>query len=83
MFKDDFMIKWVSRSGKWKQFIELSKMVDGGMIQEIVEKTSMMIEDNKLRNRLGKNGKKEVWEGRFSIDERNKKLRRIYEESVH
>jgi glycosyltransferase involved in cell wall biosynthesis len=49
---------------------------------EIVKKLSILIENKKLREKMGQYSFKLVSEGKFSINERNKKLRRIYEGSI-
>ena len=41
-----------------------------------------LIKNKKLRERLGENGFKRVLEGKFSIDKKNKKLRKIYEDAL-
>jgi glycosyltransferase involved in cell wall biosynthesis len=51
------------------------------VINEIVEKASILIESSSLRRKMGKYGRMLVEKGRFSIKERNKKLRKIYEEA--
>jgi glycosyltransferase involved in cell wall biosynthesis len=52
------------------------------LIRNIIKKTSLLIENKKLRERIGKAGFKQVSQGKFSIKERNKKLRRIYKEAL-
>ena len=51
-------------------------------VKELVEKISILIEDSKLRKKMGQNSFKIVESGKFSIKERNKQLRRIYEEAL-
>ncbi len=52
------------------------------IIKDLVKKMSVLIEDKKLREKMGKEGFKQVSKGKFSIKERNKKLKRIYEEAL-
>jgi glycosyltransferase involved in cell wall biosynthesis len=52
------------------------------IIEELVEKTSLLIENKELRKRMSRNCIKIVKEGKFSIKERNKNLERIYEEAL-
>lgn len=52
------------------------------IIKQLIEKISILIEDKKLGEKMGKESKKIIEKGKLSIDERNKKLRRIYEESL-
>ena len=42
----------------------------------------ILIENKKLREKMGKNSFKLVDTGKFSIKKRNKKLRRIYDEAL-
>jgi glycosyltransferase involved in cell wall biosynthesis len=52
------------------------------IVNQLVEKTSLLIEDSSLRRKMGRYGRKLVEKGKFSIKERNKKLKRIYEEAI-
>lgn len=52
------------------------------IVNEMVEKASILIEDKKLRMRMVRNGRKAVKEGKFSIKVRNEKLKKIYSEAV-
>ncbi len=52
-------------------------------IKELVEKISILIENPKLRKKMGENSFKLVDSGKLSIKERNKKLKRIYEEALN
>jgi glycosyltransferase involved in cell wall biosynthesis len=52
------------------------------LIKEMIKKTSSLIEDSSLRKRMGKYGRKLVERGKFSVKERNRKLRKIYEEAL-
>lgn len=48
----------------------------------IADKISLLIEDTSLRKKMGKNGRTLVEKGKFSITERNKKLKAIYEDAL-
>jgi glycosyltransferase involved in cell wall biosynthesis len=50
------------------------------LVDQLINKLSCLIEDNKLRKKFAKEGKKEIERGKFSIEQRNKKLKKIYEE---
>jgi len=52
------------------------------IIKKLVEKTSLLIENKKLRERMSKNCIEEIKNGKFSIKERNKKLKKIYERAL-
>jgi glycosyltransferase involved in cell wall biosynthesis len=51
-------------------------------IKDLIKALSKLIENKKLRERMGKESFKLISEGKFSIKERNKKLKRIYEEAL-
>jgi glycosyltransferase involved in cell wall biosynthesis len=51
-------------------------------VRGLVEKLSQLIESSSLRYKMGRAGKKEIENGKFSIRSRNKKLKEIYEEAV-
>jgi glycosyltransferase involved in cell wall biosynthesis len=52
------------------------------LINDLVKKTSLLIENKKIRNQMANEGRKEILEGKFSLKERNKKLKEIYEDSI-
>ncbi|MFH8119646.1 MAG: glycosyltransferase [Candidatus Aenigmatarchaeota archaeon] len=52
------------------------------VINQLVEKLSLLIEDSSLRRKMGRYGRRLVEKGKFSIKERNKKLKKIYEEAL-
>jgi len=66
----------------WNIFYRKIKTPHKGIINQLVEKTSLLIENSSLRKRIGRYGRKLVEKGKFSIKERNKKLKRIYEEAI-
>lgn len=49
---------------------------------ELAQKLSFLIEDGKLLKSMSKNSKNMIANGKFSIKERNKKLKRIYEDAL-
>ena len=59
----------------------LTKEDKNKVASNLAEKLSILIEDENLRRRMGRNGKK-ILKEKFSIENRNKKLRRIYEEAL-
>lgn len=54
------------------------------IIKQLVEKLSILIENKKLREKMGNESRKmiEDEDGKFSITRRNKQLRKIYEEAL-
>ncbi|PIO08343.1 hypothetical protein COU59_01820 [Candidatus Pacearchaeota archaeon CG10_big_fil_rev_8_21_14_0_10_34_12] len=54
------------------------------VIKQLVEKLSILIENKKLREKMGRESRKMIEDenGKFSITRRNKQLRKIYEEAL-
>ncbi len=67
---------------KWhvNNLLEIETLKD--IISEMEEKTELLINDQKLREKMGAAGLKEVKDGKFSIKKRNERLYRIYLESL-
>ena len=55
---------------------------DEEIISKFCEKTSLLIEDESLRNTMSKAGLKNISDGKFSLKRRNGKLNKIYKEAV-
>lgn len=49
------------------------------LVAKMVEKISVLIEDENLRKKIGRQNRRAIERGKFSINVRNKKLREIYE----
>jgi glycosyltransferase involved in cell wall biosynthesis len=58
------------------------RTADPEVVAQLVEKTSILIEDKELRRRMGKAGRKQIETGNFSITKRNEKLKRIFDEAT-
>ncbi len=56
--------------------------VEEGIIRKIMRNGERLILDSKLRKRMSKNCLEEIKKGKFSIGERNKKLKRIYHDAI-
>ncbi len=55
---------------------------DPGVVEQLIDKTSILIEDRDSRRRMGRAGRQEIEIGKFSIKKRGEKLRRIFDEAV-
>lgn len=64
------------------QFKKAISRPDPLVVANLVEKTSLLIENTEMRKKMGRAGRQEVEHGRFSIAERNKKLKRIFDEAT-
>ena len=64
-------------------FLKSIARVDQDMVRDIVEKVSYLVENPGERRRMGREGRKEIDIGKFSIVERNRKLLRIFKESMN
>ena len=60
----------------------IKKITAQEVVKELVEKTSILIEDENLRKEMGKAGRQEIENGEFSIEKRNEKLKRVFDEAV-
>jgi glycosyltransferase involved in cell wall biosynthesis len=61
---------------------EILKGPDPNMVEELIEKTSALIENPKLRRKMGEAARWEIAYGKHSIWERNKKLKQILDEAT-
>lgn len=52
------------------------------IVDDLVKKTSILIENKNLRRKMGKAGRREIEKGEFSIEARNKKLKKIFDEAT-
>jgi glycosyltransferase involved in cell wall biosynthesis len=70
--------------GRISQYNKDIRKVDKNIVKQLVEKLSILIENKKLRERMGKAGKKRIDDKNspLNISYRNKRLREIYEESL-
>jgi len=61
----------------WRQAI---RRVNEGMVEQLVDKLRILIENPELRRQMGRAGRWEVEHGKFSMHRRNEKLKRILDE---
>jgi glycosyltransferase involved in cell wall biosynthesis len=64
------------------QFNNAIKTTDPQVVKRLAEKTSILIDNSELRRNMGKVGRWEVEHGKFSIENRNTKLKRIFDEAT-
>jgi glycosyltransferase involved in cell wall biosynthesis len=77
-YAKDFIPKWSHYPTS--TFVKLIKSTDHAVVKELVEKTSILIENECLRRKMGKAGRMKIDEGIFSISKRNEKLKKIFDE---
>jgi glycosyltransferase involved in cell wall biosynthesis len=87
--KNGFLIKspyswenYLPKGKNWKDIQRDWRKVHPKIVKQLVEKLSILIEDKKLREKMGKESRRMIEEGKFSIKERNKKLSKIYKEGI-
>ncbi|MFC1864243.1 glycosyltransferase family 4 protein [Chloroflexota bacterium] len=64
------------------RFMRAIKNFDPKVIDELVAKASLLIENEELRRQMGKQGRKEIETGKFSLKKRNEKLGKIFDEAT-
>lgn len=77
---ENFIPIWDYHRGS--KFMKSIKTIDPKVIEELIEKTSILIENEELRKRMGRAGRREIETGKFSIKKRNEKLKRIFDEAI-
>ena len=81
-----FLVKspfhWYDYRFNLEKYSKLAAKNSPQTVKELVEKISILIEDRKLSEKMGRNSFNMVSSGKFSIKERNKKLLRIYKEAL-
>ncbi len=81
MFNADLSLRYWPKDADWKGFLERARHANGEFLESIKESMTALIEDDMLRSRMGRNGRR-ILRSKFSIRQRNKKLKRIYEEAT-
>jgi len=56
------------------KFIAGIRHVNSRVVEELMEKSDMLVEDEKLRREIGRAGRQEVEKGKFSATTRNRKF---------
>ena len=81
--KTGFLVK-IPKNTNWQEmYSKLIRVQNGEMVNKLAKATEKLIENPKLLKKMSKNCLKEIKDGKFSIKERNKKLKRIYEEALN
>jgi len=60
----------------------MEKFTDSHIINQLVERMSVLIEDTMLRKKMGINGRKNIENGKFSIKNRNEKLLMVFNNAI-
>jgi glycosyltransferase involved in cell wall biosynthesis len=76
-YESDFVPRW-GEPDFWRSIAR----IDPAMIEDIVVKASYLLENPGAGRQMGRNGRHEIETGRFSLLERNRKLSRIFRESL-
>lgn len=64
------------------QFRQAIGKIDDTVVQRLVDRMGFLIENPDLRRQMGRAGRWEVEHGKFSIEKRNEKLKRILDEAT-
>lgn len=71
-----------STSLAFPPFRKALKSTDPKMVDDLVEKASVLIENPKLRKEMGEAGRWEIEHGKLSIENRNRVLKRVFDEAT-
>lgn len=74
---DNFVVHFDS-----PEYERVVKTIDPKMVAAIVDKISILVENEDLRRSMGKAGRWEIEHGKFSIEKRNEKLKKIFDEAT-
>jgi glycosyltransferase involved in cell wall biosynthesis len=76
-YDNNFVPQWDTPS-----FLKAIKTSDQRVVRNLIEKISILIENIELRRMMGEAGRWEIEHGRFSIEKRNEKLKKILDEAT-
>ena len=79
-YAEDFIPDWNYLPAS--RFMKSIEAADPRMVAEVVEKVSLLIENKELRRSMGRAGRWEIENGKFSLKKRNEKLKRIFDEAT-
>ena len=65
-----------------RQYVEAIKIPDPAVVDELVAKTSILIDNPNLRREMGKRARWEVEEGKHSLARRNQAFKQIFDEAL-
>lgn len=82
LIRSPYRLKPVLPLSRQEKKIIFSKGPDSLVIQELIEKMSILIEEKKLRQKMGRSARKEIETGKFSIKKRNSQLKEIFNDAL-
>lgn len=65
------------------RFQRAIRKIEPKMVADLVDKASLLIENETLRREMGKAGRREVEHGKFSIERRNDVLKKVFDEALN
>ena len=66
----------------WPAFKEAVSRVHPDLVAGVVEKVTALVENSDLRKKMGREGRREVEQGKFSINRRNNELKRFLDTAI-
>ena len=79
---ENYLLKGKRKGFRQKDYEKDIKKVHPEVVRQLVEKLSLLIKNKKLRDKMGQESRRIIEKGKLSINERNKKLLRIYREAL-
>jgi glycosyltransferase involved in cell wall biosynthesis len=78
-FGTNYLFKWNS----WDKFLTfLRETKKPEVVKNLQQAITRLLNDSSLRKKMGREGRRQILKGKFSIKRRNEKLKRIYEEAI-
>lgn len=79
---ENYLLEGKKKGLKEKDYLKDIQKEHPEIINELVEKISILIENPSLRLKMGEESRRIIEEGKLSIKERNNHLKKIYEEAL-
>ena len=80
--EDRWKIKYHKEFGNFNILMDRIKNDRSNFAEMVAKKAEELINDSSLRKQMGRNGRKMIEKGKFSIPYRNRKLLNVYKESI-
>ncbi|MFX1513991.1 MAG: glycosyltransferase, partial [Promethearchaeota archaeon] len=81
-YSESFIPNW-SHYPTSKFMKTIKTIVDPKVVMDLADKTRILIDNRELRKSMGKAGRERVEKGKFSLNKRNERLKKIFDEAIN